>query len=319
MDITTVKQQIKNKEPQHFYVFTGEEVAVMDIYINKIAECINTKPIRAESIIDIMPRLSGTSFLNTAQVYVIREDTDFLKQEKSWQAFIDGSIQKNNIIILCYNSLDKRSKFYKQYNSILVEFTRLNEQILSKYALQKIKLSSNNLHTLIEVCEYDLSRIYLEIDKILAYGYSIEDKNEYGRYDRAFEKLLAAGVIYKPSYDAIFDFIKAFMKRDANTAFKLYQMCMDIAEPNMRILSVMHTTAKQVLQVQACQSSDIAKSTGLTGFQIHNAKELINHYSNRELVDMIRCIRKAEKGIKTGEIEDMMSVPYVMVNMLWSI
>lgn len=308
MDITTVKQQIKDKKPQHFYVFTGEEVAVMDIYINKIAECINTKPVRAESIIDIMPRLSGTSFLNKSQVYVIREDSDFLKQEKSWQSFVDGEIQKNSIIILCYNSLDKRSKFYKQYNSILVEFTRLNEQILSKYIAMEIHLSSENMHTLIEVCEYDLSRIYLEIDKIKSYDYTDPNKS--------FEHLLKTGVIYKPSYDAIFDFIKAFMKRDANTAFKLYQMCVDIGEPNMRLLSVMHTTAKQVLQVQACQSQDISKSTGLTGFQIHNAKELIHHYSNKELVDMIRCIRKAEKGIKTGEIEDAMSVPYVMVNML---
>lgn len=316
MDITTVKQQIKDKKPQHFYVFTGEEVAVMDIYINKIAECIDTKPVRAESIIDIMPRLSGTSFLNTAQVYVIREDNDFLKQEKSWQSFVDGEIQKNNIIILCYNSLDKRSKFYKQYNSILVEFTRLNEQILSKYIAMEIHLSSENMHTLIEVCEYDLSRIYLEIDKVLAYSHYVSAEVTANKYDWAFERLLSAGVIYKPPYDAIFDFIKAFMKRDANRAFKLYQMCVDIGEPNMRLLSVMHTTAKQVLQVQACQSQDISKSTGLTGFQIHNAKELIHHYSNKELVDMIRCIRYAEKGIKTGEIEDAMSVPYVMVNML---
>ena len=70
MDITAVKQQIQKKEPQHFYIFVGEEVAVMDMYINKIAECINVKPTRADSVVDIMPKHTTNSFLSVPQCYV---------------------------------------------------------------------------------------------------------------------------------------------------------------------------------------------------------------------------------------------------------
>lgn len=311
MNIGTVKQQIKDKQPKHFYVFTGDEVAVMDIYINKIAECIGVKPTRADSVIDIMGKITGNSFINSCGCYVIREDTDFLKQEKVWQDFVDEKIQNNNIVILCYNSLDKRSKFYKQYKSILTEFERLNEQILSKYIAQKIDLSTHNTYTLMELCEYDLSRIYLEIDKIISYS-------KYARVDcnKAFEILLVSGVIFEPPYDAIFDFINAILKRDKKLAYNLYQQCKDIGEPTIRLLTVLHNVAKQVLQVQSCESADISKSTGLTPYQVKCAKALVGHYKNRELINIMKVVRKVEKGIKTGEIEDSIAMDYVLVNVL---
>lgn len=309
MDITTVKQQIKNKQPQHFYIFVGEEVAVMDIYINKIAECINVKPTRADAVLDIMPKLTGNSFLSVPQCYVIREDTDFIKSD-AVQDFADEKIQNQNIVILAFNSLDKRTKFFKAYNDSIVYFERLNEQILSKYIHKEIELSERNVRTLIEICEFDLSRIYLEIDKIKSFAKD--------NFDAAFLKLVKEGVIYEPPYDAIFDFVDAVLKKQVKLAYNLYKQCQDIGESNLTLLSVLQSNAKAVLQVQSCTSNDIAKTTGLTGYQIKLAKEKCGHYSNRELVNMMRVVQNVERGIKTGEIEESISIEYVLVNCLWA-
>lgn len=310
MDITSVKQQIQKKEPNKFYVFVGEEVAVMDIYINKIAECINVKPTRADTVADIMPKLTSTSLFSTPQCYVIREDKDFIKSE-AVQDFIDEKIQNQNIVILCFYSLDKRTKFYKAYNSSIVNFERLNEQILSKYVHKEIDLSERSTRMLIEVCEYDLSRIYLEIDKIKTYS-------QIGAisYEAAFTELLNSGIIYAPPYDAIFDFVDAVLKRKVKLAYNLYSQCQDIGESNLALLSVLFTNAKAVLQVQSCTSSDISKSTGLNGFQIKCAKDKCGVYKNRELVNMMRLIQRVERGIKTGEIDEQSSIEYVLVNVL---
>ena len=313
MDITTVKQQIKNKQPQHFYVFSGEEVAVMDIYIKKIAECINVKPTHADSVADIMSKLSSNSFLSIPQCYVIREDTEFIKSD-AVQDFVDEKIQNKNIIILAFNSLDKRTKFYKAYNDSIVYFERLNEQILSKYIHKEIDLSERNTRMLAEICEFDLSRIYLEIDKVRTYTRAGKESKT---HDQSFELLVKEGVIYEPPYDAIFDFVDAVLKRNIKLSYNLYSQCQNIGESNLALLSVLYTNAKAVLQVQSCISNDISNSTGLTGFQIKCAKERCGHYKNRELVNMIRLIQKVEKGIKTGEIEEPISVEYVLVNCLW--
>ncbi len=310
MDITAVKQQIQKKEPQHFYIFVGEEVAVMDIYINKIAECINVKPTRADSVADIMSKLTTNSFLSVPQCYVIREDKEFIKSD-AVQDFVDDKIQDKNIVILCFYSLDKRTKFYKAYTDSIVNFERLNEQITSKYIHKEIELSERSTRMLIEICENDLSRIYLEIDKIKTYS----ECNKL-TYEASLTELINAGTIYEPPYDAIFDFVDAVLRKKVKLAYNLYRQCQDIGEANITLLSVLYSNAKALLQVQSCTSKDIAKSTGLTGFQIKLAKERMGHYKNRELVDMMKLIQKVERSIKTGEIEDAISIEYVLVNVL---
>ena len=311
MDITVVKQQIQKKEPQHFYIFVGEEVEVMRIYINKIAECINVKPTYADSVLEIMPKLSSNSFLSVPQCYVIQEDKDFIKSD-AVQDFFDEKIQQKNIVILCFYSLDKRTKFYKTYNDSIINFERLNERILSKYIAQKIELSERNMRVLMEICEFDYGRCLLEIDKIKTYGEWSQVINE----DKIFEMFLREGTIYEPPYDAIFDFVDAVLKRKVKLAYNLYRQCQDIGESNLALLTVLFNNAKAVLQVQSCTSKDIAKSTGLTGFQIKCAKDKCGIYRNRELVDMMRLIENVERSIKTGEIDEAISIEYVLVNVL---
>ncbi len=310
MDITAVKQQIQKKEPQKFYIFVGEEIEVMRTYINKIAECINTKPVYADTVADIMPKITTNSFLSTEQCYVIQEDKEFIKSE-AIQDFIDEKIQNNNIIILTFGSLDKRSKLYKTYNDSITYFERLTERVLSSYIAREITLSERNTRILIEICENDLGRIYLEIDKIKTFA-SIKGTN----YDVAFQQLLSEGIIYEPPYDAIFDFVDAVLKRKVKLAYNLYQQCISFGESNLALLSVLFNNAKAVLQVQSCSSKDIAQATGLTGFQIKCAKDKCGIYKNRELVNLMKVVQKVEKGIKTGEIEEQFSIDYVLVNVL---
>jgi DNA polymerase III delta subunit len=106
------------------------------------------------------------------------------------------------------------------------------------------------------------------------------------------------------------------LRKKVKLAYNLYRQCQDIGEANITLLSVLYSNAKALLQVQSCTSKDIAKSTGLTGFQIKLAKERMGHYKNRELVDMMKLIQKVERSIKTGEIEDAISIEYVLVNVL---
>ena len=318
MDITVVKQQIQKKEPQHFYIFVGEEVEVMRIYINKIAESIGVKPTYADAVVDIMPRLSSNSFLSMPQCYVIREAKEFIKSD-AVQDFVDEKIQNKNIVILCFYSLDKRTKIYKAYNDSIVNFERLNERILSRYLAKEISLSERNMRILMEICEFDYGRCLLEIDKI--WNYVNGSVREYGKpcdvdIDKVFIDLLNKGAIYEPPYDAIFDFVDAVLKRKVKLAYNLYQQCIDVGEHMLTLLSVLQSNARALLQVQSCTSKDIVNSTGLTGFQIKLAKERCGHYRNRELVNMIRIIQKVERGIKTGEIEEQVSIDYVLVNTL---
>ena len=182
---------------------------------------------------------------------------------------------------------------------------------MSKYLAKEIDLSERSMKILTEICEFDYGRCLLEIDKIKHYSQTMALT-----YEASFTELLKSGIIYEPPYDAIFDFVDAVLRRKSKLAYNLYQQCQDIGESNLAMLSVLFNNARAVLQVQSCKSKDISKSTGLTGFQIKCAKDKCGIYRNRELVDMMRLIQKVERSIKTGEIDEAISVEYVLVNVL---
>lgn len=312
MDILEVKQHIKNKQLLPFYCFTGEETGIMRICINKMAECINAELVFADTVADILYSSMNTSLITGRKIFVIRDDLEFLKHEDVWSDFTDGKMQKNNILILTLQALDKRSKFYKTYESTITEFKRLNSSILSTYLKHEINLSEQNTKSLIEICENDYSRMLLEADKIKNYS-DVENVDN----DTAFIKLVNDGTINRPPQDAIFSFVDAVLRHQVNRAYELLMDCYAIGESRLALLSVLYTNAKQMLQVQSCPSgADVSKTTGLTGWQIKCAREKIGFYKIGDLVYIMRIIQNTEKGIKQGRIEEEVSVDCVLANIL---
>lgn len=312
MNITDVKTDIKNKDIKSYYIFAGDEIEVQRIYVSKIAEVLNYPIIRPECIADVWASIITPSLFDTPCVYVVRDDKD-LMQSDILQAQIENNKLNGNIIIHLISSLDKRTKWYKSNSDKIVLFEHLTTDMLIKYCQREITLNRANCERLIAICENDYSRLLLEIDKIKKYMQATQAED---MPNNSFEVLLAEGAIAVPPQDAIFDLVDAILKRQICRTFDLLEQCYAVGEANMVILSVLYTNAKQVLQVQACESQDIAKSTGLTAWQVKCAKDKCGYYYNDELVDMLRLIQKIQKGIITGQIEDELSVNYLLVNIL---
>ena len=109
----------------------------------------------------------------------------------------------------------------------------------------------------------------------------------------------------------------AILDRKVNKAFDLLQQSYAVGEATMVMLSVLYNNAKAVLQVQSYKGDNLSKATGLTGWQIKNAKPHVRKkYSDKELIHMMQMIQKVESGIKTGQIEDEIAMPYLLVNVL---
>ena len=311
MTIAELKAQIVSKQMKSIYIFTGTEIAVRDIYIKQIAKVGNYDVKWVESVSDIIQSGRKKSMLQKQSLFVLSENAEFLKNEKAWKIF-DMSLGKNMLLIL-FTALDKRVKFYKQYKDIIVEFETLQPEILKKYIQKEIDLSDKNCQTLMEICEYDYGRCLLEIDKIMRYtNYLGPAKMENG----AFEKLLKDGTIYKPSKDAIFDFVDAVLSRDAKKSFKLMQESYDSGEVTLVMISNLYSNFKALLQVQSCKSRDVENCTGLTAWQVKNARKYLNKYSIGKLVDVLIQIRIAEVSIKSGIVDEMIAVPQLLVNIL---
>ena len=271
-----------------------------------MSEVTGNKIVRADSVSDIWDIMTIPSLFDEKCIYVVRDDKDFLSNE-TLQSRLSEDIFNGNILIILLTTVDKRTKLYKQFSARIVVFERMKTSVICKHLERDTALNSANCVRISAMCENDYSRIKLEIDKINRFG---EEPNA------AFEELLRQGAIYQPPKDAIFDLVDAILLRTPKRVYNLLQQCYAVNEANMVILSVLYNSAKQVLQVQSFKGQDMAKSTGLTGWQIKCAKEHMGHYSIGELVNILKLIQKIQKGIITGQIEDSLSVEYLLVNIL---
>lgn len=313
MDASTIKSYIQTKTIPHFLIFTGSEWVIQKIFIDKISEVLGIEKRYVDSISDIYGSLRTRSIFDENRLYVIRDDKEVIHNEKIQEQLQQGLL-KDNYLILLLTSPDKRTKFYKAYKDDLCEFQPLKPQILRKYIQKELPLSDKAAEKLMEVCENDYGRCLLELDKIKHYMHFIE---QHGDLDcnEVFEQLLADGTIYQPPKDAIFDFVDAILDRKV-ACFDLYEQCKAVGEATLVMLSVLYTNAKAVLQVQSCHNNDIAKSTGLSAWQINNARKHLNKYKIGELVKLLRLIRECEKGIKTGVYEEQFVMDYILVKIL---
>lgn len=315
MDVATLKNQIKSKQLNNFYIFSGEEWKVQQIYIDQIVKVSNNQKKYIDSIADVFHKLKNKSFLQQSYVYVVRDDKVLMSDEKLQERL--PQVLGNNILILLLTTLDKRTKFYKKYSNDIFEFEQLKPNVLKKYIKQAIDLSDKNCERLMEVCEYDYGRCLLEIDKIIhwADGYS-KDKQEKIPDDGACVRLLNDGTIYTPPYDAVFDFVDAVLRRQTEKAFRLLYQSYAVGEATLVLLSVLYNNAKQILQVQNCDGKDVVKSTGLTSWQIKCAREKVGFYTSEDLMYLMQLIQKCENGIKTGKIDEQIVIEYILVHIL---
>lgn len=306
MEVGTVKKQIKNRALDKFYIFTGDEITVMDIYIQKIIEVSNKQYQRIESVADVYNTTRG--LFGKAKCFVCTDDMEFTKLEKAWST-IENALN-DNMLILRYTDIDKRGKFYKYFADRIVDFKYMNEDTLVKYITKVIDVPKPWCKQLIDVCECDYGRALLEAAKVDAAWRACEQSMKCAEVLRM---LLEDGTIYKPPKDAIFDWCDAALKNDRNRAFDLLEQCKQIGEPALRLIQVLYNNAKKVLQVQACESSDIEKSTGLSNWDIKCVQDKIGKRSTSDLVGLLRVLRMVETSIKTGKLDEAIAIDYVMI------
>lgn len=312
MQLHELKEQLVKKTLQPLYIFTGEEIAIMNIYIDKIAKIVGSKAKRVDSIASIFGKLQNQSFINKPSCYVIRDDKEYLAEEKIWNSLNNGLVQGDNIIILVYTNLDKRSKFYKHHTDMFTEFEKLIPEVLAKYIKKEIGLNVKKGVQFAELCDCNYSRILLECDKLkhLAAARNCD-------IDMAYEIALKDKLIYTAPKDVIFELIDAICKRQINRSYTLLEELMAVSESPLGIISLLYTNFRSMLLVQSAgEGAEITKRTGLTPWQVKLAKEKGVHYNIGELVKYLRLIRETEKGIKTGAIEQSMSLHYIIANVL---
>lgn len=315
MKLSDLQKQIVSKNIDRVLLLFGEEVAIMDIYLDKIYKTTGADVLRFDSVREAYAKLVQRRITSGgSRLFIVRDDKDFFKADKEWAKVFKAAENSTDYLILVYATMDRRSKFYKQNQEKLCEFEKLSTSMLAGY-IDKLLPGMTNAQKekFAEVCECSYSRILLEADKVK--HYSAVAGCDYGT---GFEALLKQGVIYQPIGDITFSFTDAILTRRKRDTAEYLMKAKAVGENEILTLSVLYNGFKQILMVQGLgkDQSEPCKRTGLTPWQVKMAKEKQGHYSIAELINALKVIRFVEKGIKTGAIDSDIAVEYVIVNIM---
>lgn len=290
MELSQFQSCIKNNDLSPIYVLTGEEFEVMKIYINAIS-----KPVLSCDTVDVVISQCGNKSLleDSSKVFTVFEDLDFLKAENAWDKI--KNILGKNTLILIYNTIDKRSKFYKHFKDNTIEFNKLPLNILTRYLKQQINLSDKYINDLINTVDGSYTKALLEIDKIN----NFTDKDN---KDTAYLKLKSEGLIKENYNNLAINFMDALLSRNINKACLYGKLLKNSKESEIYVLAIVYNGFRQVLSVQGVkEKTDLTTKTGLNAWQVKQASQYLNYYSLPELKEKLLFIRKLETGVKIGK------------------
>lgn len=311
MNLMELKKSISEKRMNKLYIFSGEETAILKIYLNKLSNLFEGTVINAESLASISTNLKSNSLIRTGNtMYIIRDDKTVTATEKIWEPLKNGTFQRNNVIVLVYTTIDKRGKFYKDFSDYIVFFEHLSTDILMKYVAKEVTLSNDRSSYLVNICKNNYNTILLETDKIRNLS-----KHKNITHNEAFDMCVRNNAFYIPPDGEVFDLLNAILSQNIKETYAQLQKFTQRGDSPIGVLSLLHTNIKAILQVQCAQGySNLGQITGLNGFQIKNAQQFQNKYTDSELIRMIKIVRFCEKCIKqTGLIDINMILDFLFV------
>lgn len=295
MDLVQLKKQIKEKKLNNFYILAGEEIGVLNMYINKMG----TNIVRADEVGDVWRNLtSRTLGSNSNTIYVVRDDKKFIAMEKVWTGLKDKI--KNGTLVFCVSSIDKRSKFFKAFDDDIVIFEKMTEPQLLQYCKKQLKgVDKEVLTHLIYLCENDFSRIENEIDKVKRLK------------SAEITKQLLEELIIPPKESTSFTFMDALLQGDYyNTIYDL-DCLLSNGESGVMLLGLMYSNFRNAVLVLGNKNGD----SGVNGYVANNIKNKLVYEPN-QVLQILRIIQQYESGIKTGLYEEKYAIQAATLEIL---
>lgn len=293
MDLVQLKKQIKEKKLNNFYILAGEEIGVLNMYINKMGSNI----VRADEVADIWRNLTTRTLGRENTVYVVRDDKKFMSMEKVWENL--GDKIKNGILVICITNLDKRSKFYKAFLNDIVIFERMTEAQLLHFCKKKLPAVSDSiLKYLIYLCNNDYTRVENEIDKLK-------------RLNKPVTEQLLEDIIIPPKESTAFTYVDAVLRGEyANAIYDLNNLISN-NESGVMLLGLLYSNFRNAILVVGNKDGN----HGVNGYIAKQLKEKLVYQPN-ELLAIVRIIQKYEKGIKTGMYEEKYAIQAATLEIL---
>lgn len=307
MELFELQQKMVQKDIPHFLIFVGSDYALANLYVEMLTKKLQMIKRVTDDIQTVFAESVGNALNFEDKVFVMRYPKDIVSKEEIWTKISDKL--NDNILVMIFNDLDKRTKFYTQNKDIIVNFAPQDDKTFVNMVKSSTKMSVENVKSLGKICGNNYGKFLTEFDKIKNYS----DAQRISQ-DEAFKHLLTRGVIYTGNKDVTFDFINKVMdaKKDM---YEPYMTLKLQGESNMKLISLLYTAMRNQFICQTVKEVTAA-ATGLQPFVIGMCKRRLGIFKEGELRNALRLLQRMEQGIKMGIYDEVFVIDYFLAQFL---
>ncbi|MBQ9124003.1 MAG: DNA polymerase III subunit delta [Lachnospiraceae bacterium] len=321
-----INEDIKTGNFSQVYLLYGKEAYLRKQYKDKLSAALlgdgdamnlhyfEGKDISVGEIIDLAETMPFFADRRT----IVIENSGLFKSGGDQLAEYMGQIASTTCFVFVEQEVDKRSKMYKavQNQGHLSAFEEQDETTLKRWIASILKkenkkISENTANYLLSKTGTDMDNIRMELEKLVCYCLDRE-------------------VITAEDIDAIctnrvtshiFDMLDAISEGKQKKALDLYYELLALKEPPMRILFLIARQCNMLLQVKELKAKGfdnkrIGEKLKIPSFAAGKNVSQATRFKVDDLKHAVQQCVEAEEAVKTGRMNDVMSVEVLIMSVL---
>lgn len=318
-----IQADIKSGNFKQAYLLYGEEAYLKQQYKHNLVKALNPdgdtmnfshyegKGVDVKQLIDLCETMP---FFADRRV-ILLEDTGFFKNKSEELADYMKELPDYLCMVFVESEVDKRNRMYKAVKACgtIAEFARQDEKTLMRWAAGILgkagkKITQRDMELLLTKTGTDMGNLRMELEKLICYT---EGRDVVTAED--IEEICTT-----QTTNRIFDMVRAVTEKNQKRALDLYYDLLTLKEPPMRILFLLAKQYRQLLQVKqfveaGLAQQEMASKLGVPSFAVRNIASCARAYTISELEQAVKDFVDAEESVKTGRLEDKLSVELLII------
>lgn len=319
----SLNEDIRSGKFKNVYLLYGEEAYLKKQYKDRMTKAMipdgdtmnyayyEGKGINPAELVD----LAETLPFFAERRLIVAENSGFFKNAAPELADYIKSMPDTTCLLFIENEVDKRGKMYKAVKARgrIVEMGRQDEKTLLYWIAGNVKkegrqIKESTARYLVSKTGTDMENLEKELEKLFSYTLG---KDEITAAD--IDDICTTQITNK-----IFDMIEAVAAKRQKQALDYYYDLLALKEPPMRILYLLARQFKLLLEVKDLMGrgndkAQIAKTAKLHPFVASKYMQQCRTFNKAELRDIMEEAASTEEMVKTGRLNDVMSVEIFIV------
>lgn len=319
----SINEDIKTGNFRQVYLLYGDEAYLKKMYRDKLKKAIlpdgdtmnyayyegkGTNPSELIDLAETMPFFADRRL-------IIVENSGFFKNATPELADYIKGMPETACFVFVEQEVDKRGKLYKAVKDKgrVTELGKQDEKTLLVWIAGMVKregrqIKESTARYLLSKVGTDMQNLEKEMEKIFSYTMGESEITA-----EAIDEICTTQVNNK-----IFDMVESVATKQQKKALDYYYDLLALKEPPMRILYLLTRQFKLLLEVKALlakgyDKSTIAKEAGLHPFVAGKYMKQCRSFSEKTLRDIMEYSAQTEEMVKTGRLNDRMSVELFIV------